>query len=1035
MAGPVARLVRSRLRHRAPTAALTVGSVAAAVALVAILSGIGLVATDATLARTLGATAADRPIIRVSRFSSSAADWDAVSAKAANALTPLEAYAPPAIRGVLMSELGDTDAPIVELVIAVDDPAPWTTLIEGRLPAPCKDGVQCEAILLSEAPLDIALDTARPAPGVAYEIVGRGLIDKAVPFGDLDQRGATGDQIGGGQYQTGRLSPAVVLVTGVDALARSAPFERSGRTYVWTAALRPDSIRPWTLEGFTSTVVTTNRRLVADDNAFTLTSPLGIVSDALGRVDAVRGRLLLIGSLAVAILLAFAVFAALVAREDVIAEVARLRAVGARRRDRAWFVLLDALVPATLGGAIGWAAGAVAVAALASWAGATVGPVLAGALFDPGPVLAGCAVVLAAIGAIVLGTTPVVPHGGTVRLAAVIGITALVILGWQLATTGALEPAALDRSLANPVVVLLPPIVAFLVAVGSLSILPPLMRTLARRMRRAPLAVRLSLLSVSRDPLRPAATLTLLAFSLGTIVFAIGWSASLRQGIDDQAAYRSGLDLRVVELGTGLSIGRSVVPTTRYALLGDDITAVPVYREATEIPPVGRIDVIGLDPASIPTLPGWRSDFSALSAAEIAARLDVTPPAGGWHLVGHRLDAGDPELTVRFRYTGGALKLDAIVATEDGDAARVPLGIIRGGATEARAPLPVGTIGGTLIALVFSNERIIVGSGHQGDLVRASVAFEGLDGLTDATPIDLEVFTVSTVIIRAPQATDAVTLPAIASPDLAALADADGILPLRVGNSGSIPVRVVGTANRFPTLVAAEPSFVVVPLDPYLVALGVAVPGAGRPSEMWLTAPTPERLAEVRHRLTGEPFRFPAVTERAVLVTDRAGDPLSQAIVWALVVAAIAGLVLSVGGLVLGAVTDLRDERGNLADLEAQGVGPSTLRLHALLRTAWLAIGGAIVGLVVGVLLTVVATATLALSAEGTLPIPPLAIVIPIAPILLVVGGVVGTVLAFVAWLAHRTYAAATLGEGRSGAATAIPATTARWSGSSSDDG
>ena len=52
-----------------------------------------------------------------------------------------------------------------------------------------------------------------------------------------------------------------------------------------------------------------------------------------------RRRLLLIGSLGVAILLAFAVFLALVVRDDVVAEVARLTAVGARRRERVAFLV------------------------------------------------------------------------------------------------------------------------------------------------------------------------------------------------------------------------------------------------------------------------------------------------------------------------------------------------------------------------------------------------------------------------------------------------------------------------------------------------------------------------------------------------------------------------------------------------------------------------------------------------------------------------------------------------------------------------
>jgi hypothetical protein len=54
--------------------------------------------------------------------------------------------------------------------------------------------------------------------------------------------------------------------------------------------------------------------------------------------------------------------------------------------------------------------------------------------------------------------------------------------------------------------------------------------------------------------------------------------------------------------------------------------------------------------------------------------------------------------------------------------------------------------------------------------------------------------------------------------------------------------------------------------------------------------------------------------------------------------------------------------------------------------------------------LTVLATAALALSAEGALPIPPLRIVIPIGPLVAIVASICAVVSAIVAWLAFRWY-------------------------------
>lgn len=1024
MLRPVVALVAARAWRRGAATALSIAAIATATALVGIVAGIGLIASDATLAQALATTGADRPTIRVSNFGSSSRGADETASQASAALAGLDEIADPVVRGVLVHELRDLQAPVFELIVGVDDPAPWTTLTEGRLPVRCTDGARCEALLLAENPLAVTFDVAHPAPDLALTIVGRGQLDRAVPFGDLDQRGPLGEEPGGGQYQTERTRPAVLLVNGVDGIAHSAALDGTGRTYIWTAPLDVSAIHLWTTPTLAKVLATASTDLARADNGFSLASPLPLLELELARAEAARGRLLLIGSLGVAILLAFAVFLALVVRDDVTAEVARLSAIGARRRDRVAFLALEAAIPAAVGGVVGWIGGGVVVGVLAGLNSVDPVAVIAGTVASPGALSAVAGVLAVAIGAIVAATAPGLPRGGSLRLAGAVAGTAVLILGWQLAAGGALGAARLAQSLASPVVVILPPVVAFLLALAFVTALPPILRALARRTRRAPLPVRLSLLSISREPARPAATLTLLAFSLGAIVFATGWSASLRQSIDDAAAYRSGLDLRVAELGTGLSISGSVVPVDRYGTLGDDLTVVPVYRDASASQTGGRVDIVGLPATALPTLPGWRTDFSATPVGELAERLTIPTPTGGWVVAGHRLGPADTNLVLRFRYEGRPLRVDAVVATLDGDNAVVRMGDVDESLTEISVPLPDGTRGGLLTALVFRNPGLVAGSGHQDELRRATITLLGLDGLMDEAPRQLEIFTTAAEIIRAPQVTDGLRLPAVVSPDLAAAASVNGDLELQVSGDATIPLRVVGVASWMPTVVDERPRFVTVPLEPFLVALGSAVPGAGRPSEMWITtrgSTNPTRLAAARATLAQPPFRFAEVTDRADLVAGRVADPLSLAIVWTLVVAALAGLVLSVGGLILGTITDLRDEHGELADLEAQGVTPSALRWHVLARTAWLAVGGALAGIVVGVVLTILITAALSLTAEGTTPIPPLAVVVPIISIAGIVLAVLGVVLGMAAWLVRRAYGRATLGERRGSLAGADP--------------
>ncbi|MEO7395777.1 MAG: FtsX-like permease family protein, partial [Candidatus Limnocylindria bacterium] len=395
MTGPIRPLVLARARGRGLTTLLLMGAVAAAVALVAIVAWIGAIATDRTLARALATDGAERPVVRISHFSSSAEDREAVSGRVDAVSEALGAHTAPPVRGVLMRELTDLEVPVFELLIAIDEPGPWTTVLEGRLPEPCTP-MRCEALLASEVAAPAGLTTARPVKGLDLPIVGRGLLDPAVPFEHLDQSGAAGERPAT-ESQTERRAPAILLVNGVDALARITALDRTGRTYVWTAVLRPEAIHAWTVDDFMARLSSVTRRLTDDDSAFTITGPAGRIDDELGRAEAARGRLLLIGSLAVSILLAFAVFAALVGRTDVMAEAARLRAVGARRRDVTGFLLLEAALPVGVGAALGVVGGVLVVAALAASQDAPVGPLLADALLAPGTLAAAAAVLALAV--------------------------------------------------------------------------------------------------------------------------------------------------------------------------------------------------------------------------------------------------------------------------------------------------------------------------------------------------------------------------------------------------------------------------------------------------------------------------------------------------------------------------------------------------------------------------------------------------------------------------------------------------------------
>ena len=89
-------------------------------------------------------------------------------------------------------------------------------------------------------------------------------------------------------------------------------------------------------------------------------------------------------------------------------------------------------------------------------------------------------------------------------------------------------------------------------------------------------------------------------------------------------------------------------------------------------------------------------------------------------------------------------------------------------------------------------------------------------------------------------------------------------------------------------------------------------PGTAVTNEIWLGKPPPAR----------PPFDVLRVITRQTVQEGLAGDPLARGSLLALVVASLAGVGLALAGLLLVVVADLRDERGELFDLEAQGAAP-----------------------------------------------------------------------------------------------------------------
>ncbi|MBF8290110.1 MAG: transporter permease [Chloroflexi bacterium] len=994
-------LARHRLAGRAGATLLLVAAVAAATGLTGTIRALGLAATDTAIASALHRLDPAERTIRISGYAPSAADAVGLDGAARAAAGAVTSFAGDAAAGAIFRRVRDPGTVYDLQLVAVDGAAAWTTLSEGRPPNPC-DGRACEAILLAVGPAPLDLPSVVHVGGLEIRIVGRATMSSPIPIGHVDQRGPQPPP----EDPTAQVvdpPPTLLLVDGVQAAAAADGASAIGRTYLWTAALRGETLHPWTVPPFEDALASARRGIAEERPALSLASPSEVLRVELARGATNNGRLLLVGSLGVAILAVFAGYAALLTRRDLRAELDRLAASGAGRWAAGWLVAFEVIVPTAAGTIAGWIIAAGAAGLLFTGAGTDPGGVAAHALGDPDSLVVAGIVIGVAMIAILAGLLGAANRG---TLAGLLpgGLALAGLVAWRVVGGGGLDAAAVGGIVDAPILAAIPALVGLAVAAVALAIVPVVLRRLARASRQWAMPIRLAVLSLARDPVRPAATITLLAFGIGGLVFGIADAATLRRGLADQAAFEVGLDFRVSEAASGLTHSGTVVPIERYETLGPDVDAYPVVHVLAGAGPAGEVTLLGLPPAALSAMRGWRDDLGT-DPATLQRAIEVD---GTFVVPGVQLPAEATTIEVTVTHAGDPVHLTAVVVTSGGDAARIFLGTLRPGSETLGAPLPTEARGGRVIAVILSEARLIAGADHGAGLARATLTFEGLDAITGAAPVEVQVSGVRSAILRAPLPTDDLVLPAIAGPAIADAARAapGGMLTVMLGDRALARIRVVGVLPRFPGLPEAGSAYLVVSLDPLLMAMDGAAPGAGRPDEAWLRVDDPTRHETVEEALTAPPFRSAAVRSRTALEFAAASDPFAGSILAAFAAASIAGLLLAALGLVLGTMADLRDETGELRDMEAQGVGPRALRRQVGARTAVLAVAGTVAGTVMGVGLTLVVTAAVGVAADGRRPIPALVPELPLAQLAAAV--VVPTLAAaalgaLAAWRSFRT--------------------------------
>lgn len=956
------RLARARLAHRAGRMLLVGAGIAAGACVLALVYAGSLIIRDRSLERATAALPASQRTVQVTWFgtlSTGAATWPRLDALVRPRLRRLNGIEPVAAMLYREASIG---GPLVDLR-GVDGVGRYVRLVSGRLPRPCRPS-RCEVLRLQgQGPIPTA-------PRLRLVEVGRATLPADAPFRDFLGRPPEDTSVLSRaiEYHTPP-NPPLVLAESVRGLARTPELSTFYRSYAWFQPIVPGEVHPWSVDGFRARVDRLRSEIGAqslEQTQFDLTAPTDelAVASAAGRASA--RRLLLLGGEAAALMLAFVLLAASSLRRDADAARRRLEWSGARRWQLALFSLSESAAVAAAATVVGWAAGIGLALLVASAAGAPAGGIVRHSVASPsGVAFAAGLAVAAALLLFAALRAPAMRIGGTsVSAVDMAALGALLAIGVGLARGDADASSLAGGGGTGVFLLLLPALVTFVASVACARLLAPALRGLERAGRRGPLAARLAALSLARRPGHATVAVAFLVVSLGLALFAVVYRSTLAAGQRDQAAYAVPADYVLSEDLAQL------VPVTHVPQPRGDAT--PVLRQSGDVSRLetsGGADVLGIPAGRLTGIDGWRGDFADTSLARLAASIRPASPVA---LLTMPLHGRSLALGVTAR--GYPIRIRADVRLANGDFASVRLGDtpFRGSRT-LRARLPAGTR--SLLGLSFEllnggRAAANAGTGIQptanGTL---ALRLRGADWsewtamgnvAADGASLRYGLATDTRSGIRLRQPTDGRPVPAIVTPALARAAGPDRLLPFDIAGE-RIVLSVAAVAKRFPGTMQAD--FVVADLGTLSTALNARLPGLGNETELWLNGPAPH-----------EPLL--AVASRRRLESRLRDDPLARGALIVLAGTALAALALALVGLVLGLVADVRDEGGELHDLESQGADPALLRRLLRLRTLVVATVGVVGGVATGAVLAALVLSLVRVTANLSAPEPPLALAV-----------------------------------------------------------
>ena len=923
------RYALRRLRRHAPRAALAAVGIAIGAAVLATTQVGSTAVQDRAVQEALAQLPPSERAIQ--------AVWSGVPAQSSLSLTKLDALARAAVTPLLHQEpfrvavfrQATWGGAFVNLG-ALDGLSRWVDVTQGRRPLPCTPR-RCELLQIGGAPVQPKL------PGL--RVVGRGTFRAGAP---LDQYFGAG----------GEKRPPILLANGVLGFAR-VPLPDGplyARTYGWIVPVAPRAVHDWQLAALTARLDRAQAQLERRSDIFTVAAPTDTIQSIRATSRVAANRLLILGGDAAVLLLGFAVLAAARLRKDHQDVRQRLTWAGARRSQIAAVAATEAVVITLVATVAGWLLGALGGALLARHLGAPAQATLAHSLATGRSVA--LAVALAVVTALVMlaalraDELAVAGARVTVADAAALGALAAVLLALA---RGKADASSLGGSGTGVLLLLLPALVLFVLAVAAARLLSPLLRFLERASRRAPASIRIALLSLARAPGEVALAVVFFVLSVGIAVFAVAYRATLVQGERDQARYAVPAPYVVQEDLTKLVTVAQAAP---------NLPGTPVLRDSGSVTDVADFTLLALPAKALPSIDGWRADFSNRTLPQLAhaLRQPFTPKLRGRHV---------PQ-RFRFTVTGDKLGVTLVVQSPRGDFTQVNLGEFGPGTYDRPTRLKRGTL--VALRLSFPNIAAFVATHKENETSQgvsdasvgtlraaATRGWSGFGGIrVDGPGVYHYVLNrAADSIVRPREELEGSLVPVVTS-----FGRVGSVVNLRVADS-VIPARIVGTTRYFPSV---DGDVVVADLPTWLVAANTAEPGIATANELWTQRRPPARLPVL-------------VTSQNAQERQLEGDPIARGAIALLLVVAVVALVLAAAGLTLTVLGDRTGERASLTDLEALGATPAERRRHLLLRAGVVGMLGILGGIAAGVLVGLLVVAVVTVTAGAQQALPPLTLV------------------------------------------------------------